>query len=90
VLGDAAVCVLAIIGFAAAILTPSQAFAGLLAGLSLIAFGIGTGHELEVPTAWRGQLQDWSDLGRLATRRGRGATASGSKRTSHARFGARA
>ncbi len=88
VIGGAAVIVLAValfvLGSVLSVATPAQALAVGVIGFGLLAFGVGTGHELDVPIEWPRRRQ------RSSAHRARGSAAAGTERAAHARVSAHA
>ncbi len=88
VLGGAAIIVLSVALFVLAsvlrIVTPAQALGVGVIGFGLVAFGVGTGHELELPMDWPRALQLWP------AHRAPASAAAGTARAAHAGVGVHA
>jgi hypothetical protein len=88
VLAGAAIITVAValfvLGLVLNLATPAQALAVGVIGFSLVAFGVGTGHELELPI-------DWPRPRQLSpAHRAPASVTAGSQRAEHAEAGAHA
>jgi uncharacterized membrane protein HdeD (DUF308 family) len=59
--GGVGVIVLWLAGLVLTLLAPSQALAVVVVGVSLVAFGIGSSVELDLPRGWPTPLQLWRE-----------------------------
>ncbi len=88
VLAGAAIIVVAgalfVLGSVLNVATPAQALAVGVIGFGLVAFGVGTGHEFELPIDWPRPLQLWP------AHRAPASVTTGRERAAHAGVGAHA